>query len=136
MTTTMIAVASAATAATCTVPSAGFPDIASAVADPSCTEIVVAAGSFSGALNIARTLSLTGAGSDATFVEGGIEVSAGEVALQGFHLTGADAALDVHSGAEVATADVVVIAGAFEPSLIFADGFESGDTRGWSTSLP
>lgn len=129
------AVAQPAAAATCNVPSTPHPNIQAAVDDVGCTEIIIAAGTFSEAPVIARTLTLQGAGSSQTFVQGQIEVSAGTVQLNGLHVAADTEPLHAHSGAEVSGFDLEVVNGPFEPPL-FADGFEDGTTDQWSRTIP
>jgi len=124
-----------ATAATCNVPSAPHPTIQAAINDIGCTGIVVAAGTFAEAPVIARSLSVQGAGSGSTFVQGQVEVSAGTVSLNGLNIAAPDEALWAHSGAEVSGFDLEVVNGAFEPPL-FADGFEDGTTGAWAAVVP
>ena len=124
-----------AEAVTCTVPSAPHPTIQAAIDDVGCTDIVVAAGAFQEAVTIARDVSVQGAGSSQTYVQGGAEVSAGTVSLTGMHLSAAGEALDAHSGAEVSGFDLVVVNGTVEPPL-FADGFEDGTTDAWAATSP
>lgn len=130
-----VAVAASGAAATCTVPSASHPDIQTAISDIGCTEIVLAAQTFTESPTIGRSLTLRGAGSSRTFLQGMLEVSAGTVTLEGLHLAALGGALDVHSGAEVSGFNLISLAGSFDPPL-FADGFESGDLASWSTWTP
>lgn len=129
------AVAQPAAAAICNVPSTPHPNIQAAVDDVGCTEIIIAAGTFSEALVIARTLTLLGAGSGRTFVQGQIEASAGTVQLNGLHVAADNEPLRAHSGAEVSGFDLEVVNGPFEPPF-FADGFEDGTTDQWSKTIP
>jgi len=122
-------------AATCPVPSASHPTIQAAVDDVACTEVVLAAQSFAESPVVARSLALRGAGSGQTFIQGRLEVSAGQVALEGFHVAASGGALTVHSGAEVSGFDVVAFDGLFEVPM-FADGFETGDMSRWSGASP
>jgi len=122
-------------AATCNVPSAPHPTIQAAIDDIGCTEIIVAAGTYAEAPVIARTLSVQGAGSGSTFIQGQVEVSAGTVSLNGLNIAAPDEALRAHSGAEVSGFDLEVLNGAFEPPL-FADGFEDGTMGAWSAVVP
>ncbi len=82
-----------ASAATCNVPSAPHPTIQAAVDDIGCAPIVIAAGTYSGSVVIARSVNLTGAGSDQTFVQGQVQVNSGTVHLAGLHLTAPNDAL-------------------------------------------
>lgn len=131
----VLAAAGAAGAATCTVPSANHPDIQTAISDIGCTEIVLAAQAFSESPAIGRSLTLRGAGSGQTFIQGTLEVTDGTVSLEGLHLASAAGALDVHSGAEVSGFDLVTVAAWIETPM-FADDFESGDLTAWSTWTP
>jgi nitrous oxidase accessory protein NosD len=125
----------AAGADTCTVPSTAHPTIQSAVVTPSCSQIDVAAGTYTETVVVDRSLELTGAGSTSSFIRGGIEVQAGSAAVTGFHLSGPGEALWAHSGAEVAGFDLVVVNGMVETPL-FTDDFESGGTGEWSAVVP
>jgi hypothetical protein len=127
--------AQSAVAATCNVPSAPHPTIQEAIDDIGCTEIVVAAGTFTEAPVVARTLSVQGAGSGSTFVQGQVEVSAGVVSLTGLNLAAPSEALWAHSGAEVSGFDLEVVNG-FVETPFFADGFESGGTGAWAVVVP
>lgn len=122
-------------AATCSVPSAPHPTIQAAIDDVGCTEVLVAAGSYAEAPLIARGLTVQGAGSASTYVQGQVQVTAGVVSLQGLTIAAPDNALWAHSGAEVSGFDLEVVNGAVEPPL-FADGFESGGTGAWTSVLP
>ncbi len=126
---------SASAAAQCLVPSAAYPSIQSAVDDGACSGITVAAGVFGESLLIQRDLSLRGAGSDATLLEGNVEITAGLLDLTGLHIAGMTDALKVHSGAEVSAFDVEVLDGQ-AATLLFADGFETGATDQWSGATP
>jgi hypothetical protein len=135
VTVATVAFAQSAAAATCNVPSAPHPTIQAAIDDIGCTEIVVAAGTFTEGPVIARSLSVQGAGSGSTFFQGQVEVSAGTVSLTGLNIAAAGEALWAHSGAEVSGFDLEVVNGVFETPL-FADGFESGGTGAWSAVVP
>ncbi len=137
LTATVLTVAMAlpAGAATCNVPSAPHPTIQAAVDDIGCAPIVIAAGTYSESVAIARTVNLTGAGSDQTFIQGQVQITSGTVHLAGLHITGPADALWAHSGAEVSGFDLEVVNGDVETPL-FADDFESGGTGAWSAVLP
>lgn len=66
----MAALANPALAATCSVPSGPYPTIQAAINDSSCDLITVMAGAFTENLNIARSLTLQGAGQTATVIDG------------------------------------------------------------------
>lgn len=134
-TVVVLAMALPASAATCNVPSAPHPTIQAAIDDVGCTEIVVAAGTFTEGPVIARALSIQGAGSNQTFIQGQVEVSAQTVSLNGLNIASPDEALWAHSGAEVSGFDLEVVNGAVEPSLFF-DGFEDGTTDAWAAVSP
>lgn len=128
-------VSTPAMAATCNVPSGSHPDIQTAVDDIGCAPIIIAAGTYAGTVVIARTVNLTGAGSDQTYLQGQVQVTSGTVHLSGLHITAPADALWAHSGAEVSGFDLVVLNGDSEPPL-FADGFETGGTGAWSAVAP
>ena len=133
---------------TCDVPG-DFPTLQAAVDDEACTEVVVAAGLYPETVDIARSLTLRGAGVANSTVEGRLRItgSGAEIAL--FDLTidasGPSAvgcypqALLVAGGAEVSALDVAVLnsqAGQAPVCPLFDDGFESGDTSAWSATVP
>ncbi len=122
-------------AATCNVPTTSYPTIQAAIDDAGCTQIVLATGTFYETPVIDRTLQLQGVGSDQTFIQGRVEVSAGTVHIEKIHITAPTDALWVHSGAEVSGFDLEVVNGLVE-SPLFADGFEDGTTHQWSSVSP
>jgi len=125
-------------AATCQVPSDGYTTIQAAVDDPSCTEIVLAVQVYEESPVVARSLTLSGAGSGATFVAGRVEVTAGAVEVRELEIRTPPGTewegLLVHSGAAVRGFDLVVVSG--RECSLFADGFESGDLSAWSSVTP
>jgi hypothetical protein len=127
-----------AQAATCQVPSGSYQSIQSAIDDPACTEIVLAAQVFVESPVIERDLTMDGAGSTETFIEGQVQVSGGPVVIQELQISAppgaATEALWAHSGAQLSGFDLVVINGRWV--ALFADGFESGDTSAWSSVSP
>jgi len=122
-------------AATCSVPSAPHPTIQAAIDDTGCDPIIVAAGTYAEVLTISRSVAVQGAGSGQSFVQGGVDVSAGAVSLTGLHLLAAGDALHAHSGAEVSGFDLVADDGLVDVPF-FADGFEDGTTGAWSATVP
>ena len=131
----LVAATAPAEAATCSVPSAPHPTIQAAIDDIGCDPIVVAAGTYVEAPVIARSVSVQGAGSGQSSVQGQVEVQAGTVSLTGLSISAADNALLAHSGAEVSGFDLEVVSGFVETPL-FADGFEDGTTGAWAVTSP
>ena len=117
------------------VPSGSSPTIQAAISDASCTEILVGGGTYTESEVIARDLSLRGAASALTLIQGQVQVEAGTVAIEALSIqteTGLFTdALRVSSGADVSGVGLVVINGGAESLVLFADGFESGDLSGW-----
>ena len=133
-------------AGVCSVPSGPYQTIQPAVDDPSCTEIVLAAQIFEESVTVGRDLTLRGASSTTTVIEGRLTAQGGSTELELENLT-LDAsapgvagtwneALNVLGGAKVNGHDLVVLNAVFDPFPIFADGFESGNTSAWSTTVP
>ena len=60
----------ATAAATCQVPSASYPTIQSAVNDANCTELELGGQTFNEDVSIDRSLTITGAGSGSTIIDG------------------------------------------------------------------
>jgi hypothetical protein len=131
----LVAATVPAAAATCSVPSAPHPTIQAAIDDVGCDPIVVAAGTYVEAPVIARSVSVQGAGSGQTFVQGQVEVQGGTVSLTGLNISAPGDALVAHSGAEVSGFDLEVFSG-FVETPIFADGFEDGTTGAWAGVVP
>ena len=93
-----LVISSQAMAAVCNVPSVSHPTIQAAVSDPTCDPINVGTGTYNENIVINRALTLIGAGSASTFINGvntGINVAvvnitaAGNVTLSGFTITNA-----------------------------------------------
>ena len=144
----LAALASIAEAATCAVPTASYPTLAAALADPTCDPIQIAAGTLVESPAIARDVTLQGAGSSSTTVAGWVSVSGTttDVSLNGLRIdaTAASGALchasglDARGGARVAGLDLVVV-GRPTPTAacgFLADGFESGDLAAWPGRRP
>ena len=134
--------ASSALADVCTVPSAPHPTIQAAVDDAACTEIVLVAQVIAESVTVFRSLVMRGGSSATTTISGQVTVTGDstEFNLQDLRLDGsgcAPVALDVTDGAQVTSQqDVVVVNTTEGPCPIFANGFESGNTLGWSNALP
>lgn len=121
---------------TCDVPSI-YPTIQAAVDNFPCTEIFVAAGRFYGDLTIPRSLLIEGVSSTATTVLGKVLVAGADttVTLKGVKIEVSPEGLP-HNGlvsdgfAETLPDDLVV-----GSSLLFADGFTSGETSAWDSTV-
>ena len=148
---TMLAVAAVPTfAATCSVPTTAYPTLGAAVRDGTCTLIQVAAGGFSENVAITRDVTLQGAGSAATTLQGYLFASGAgnDVTLSGLLLDGTAAGvagcwgeiLKASGGATITSgADLRVLntaAGGGLGCRLFADAFESGGTLAWSLRVP
>jgi len=138
--------AAAASAAVCNVPSAPYPNIQDAVNDISCTEVVVAAGTFVESVEIDRSLDITGNSSTTTLIEGGVVVTGAGVELTLNDLK-VDAsapsaagcfpvAVEVSGGASLTSSNLVAVNADGDACLIFRDGFETGNTGAWSGTTP
>lgn len=133
-------------AAVCNVPSGSHPTIQAAVDDASCTEVMIAAGSFAESVAIERSLVVLGNSSTTTTIEGRFLVtgSTTEVAISDLRIDTAapsaagcfSLALDVSDGAEVTGNNIVVVNADGDACPLFSDGFESGDTSAWSSTAP
>ena len=130
----------------CQVPSGPYPTIQSAIDEPACTEIVLAAGTFAESVVVARDLVLRGASATTTVIEGQVAVQGGStaVSLEDLTVDGSASgvagtfteALLVEGGAELSGGNIVVLNAAIDQQPVFADGFESGDTTAWSATVP
>lgn len=135
-----------AVAAVCTVPSAPHPTIQEAVDDVGCTEIVIAAGTYAESVEIDRSLSVSGASTTGTTIEGRLAITGAAIGVSLNDLT-IDAsapsaagcfpeALDVTGGAGVTSNALVVVNGDGDACLVFEDGFETGNMNAWSGTTP
>jgi hypothetical protein len=97
-------------------------------------------------VKITRDLTLRGASSTTTVIEGRVLVEGAttQVAIQDLKVDGSapstagcyPIALVSRGGAQVDSNDVVVLNASGEACVIFRDGFESGNTGGWTTTVP
>jgi len=131
-------------AATCTV-SGSHQTIQEAVADASCTTINLSSTTYSESVGITRSLTLVGQGAGATTIEGLVQIqgSGTDVHLQGLKIQNGcePEALESTASAKVQGSDLVVVRSAGLPcppligGAIFSDGFESGDTSAWTSTV-
>lgn len=128
---------SSGVADTCDV-SGSYNTIQAAVDDFNCTEIFVESGRFYGDLTIYRTLMIQGVSSTSTTVLGKVMVQGvGTTAtLKGLRIEVSPEGLP-HNGlvvdgfAETLPDDVVI-----GSSMLFADGFNQGNTAAWAATVP
>ncbi|RLE20598.1 MAG: hypothetical protein DRJ50_10490 [Actinobacteria bacterium] len=131
---------SPAGAQSCSVPSGSYPTIQAAIDDPSCAQVLLAAQTFSESVSISRDVTVDGDSSSTTVIEGQVTVSGGTVVLQDMRIDTStpelaglfSEGLAVSGGAQVSGSDLVVR----NASMLFGDGFESGDTTLWSRTVP
>jgi hypothetical protein len=125
-------------AADCQVPG-DHPTLHEAVADPTCTRILLADQTFSDSVAIGRTLDVLGAAGGSSTVRGSIAVVGGaQVGLSDLIVSGcSEARVTATGGGRVVGSNLRVSTSSSVPCpLIFADGFESGDASAWSSSVP
>jgi len=130
--------AAPAAAVDCTVPGT-HPSLHQAVADPACSRILLADQIYPDSVMIARSLEIVGATTGVSDLHGSLEASNGaQIQISDLHVGGcSDAAVRSSGGAEIDGMRLAVETGtgALCP-LLFADGFESGDTSAWSGGVP
>lgn len=133
---------------TCVVPNQRST-IQAAVNDPSCTTIQIQAGTFPEIVRINRDLTLVGAGIDLTTITGEVVVSgAGVVVLMTDFAVDTSVpgsagcfgdAIQVGRGAEALAVRVRGLnakgSGPCLVGILFADGFETGNTNRWSSTV-
>jgi hypothetical protein len=132
--------AEGAAAQPCAVPSAAHPTVQSAVDDPGCGEVALAAQTYAESVTIGRSLTLVGVSSENTVIQGQVKVTAGTAVVQHVRvetdpldLRGRFAqALLVETGGRLAGLDLVVL----HRALLFGDGFETATTAGWTAIVP
>jgi hypothetical protein len=136
---------SALRAQTCSVPGER-PTVQTAVADPTCSLVMVTPGGYPESVTIRRTVAVASAGGAPPSIEGRLVVESPvpiTVELQGlvFDATGVRAgcyasAMEVRGQATVVPEEVYAFNEGGVPAApcpLFADGFESGATSAWSS---
>lgn len=125
----------------CSVP-ASHASLASAIADPICASIDLAAGALAESVEIRRPVAISGKGSATTLLAGRILVSStSPVELRGLRIENGCPAPSLQStaGATVTGFDLRAVrngSAGCPPLALFVDGFESGDARAWSSTTP
>ncbi len=131
-----------AAADTCNVPDGTYPTIQSAVDDPVCTDIQLAAQTYPESVVVPRSLTIQGVGSSSVvggFMRAhgaGVIVIANALRVEASCARGS---LQSWTGGELVAVDVEAVSSInFDcpGSPIFTDGFESGDTSAWSSTVP
>jgi len=129
-------------AGVCTVPGT-HAVIQAAIDDPGCTVIELASQTYDESIHLPRSLTLAGPGAGGAVVAGLAQVVGGGTAVTLVDLAVRNGcpqgALRVHGGAQVTGTNLEVErseALPCPPSVLFEDGFESGDTSAWSTTVP
>lgn len=131
-------------AAVCTVPGT-HATLQQAVADPMCSEIRLAAQTYSESPTVGRTLDLEGDVGGGTRIAGQVVVGGSATVAQladlaveapGSCLGPGGAALWVRDGARTQGANLRVTLGGSGICRLFGEGFESGTTGAWSVHFP
>lgn len=130
-------------AGVCSVPGS-HPTIQEAIDDPSCTAIDVADQSYAESILVYRTLTISGPGAGTAILEGGVEARGSGTVV---NLTDLEVrngcqpeALVTVSGARIDGDGLKVVRSTSLPcppvlAEVFLDGFESGDTSAWSSTV-
>lgn len=134
--------AAPALAGVCTVPGT-HASIQAAIDDAGCMAIELAAQTYDESIHVSRPLTLAGPSAGGAFIEGLVQVVGGGSAVSLVDLTIRNGCplgtLRVVGGARVTGTNLQIErskALPCAPSLLFEDGFESGDTSAWSTTAP
>ncbi len=130
-----------AQAIVCSVPG-GHPTIQEAVDDPTCTEVELEAGTYEESVQVSRTLMISGPVGRGTVLQGRFTALGSSTVVDLVDLVVengcASAALTSLQGARVEGLGLEVVRQTGLPcsvETIFSDGFETGDTSAWSSSV-
>lgn len=124
----------------CTVPSASHATVQSAVDDVVCNPVMLGDRTYVESVTIGRSVTVQGLSSAATVIQGQVRVTAGSVILNALTVTTDTVelrgrfhqALIAETGAAVGGGGLMVV----HRAQLFGDGFESGNTSGWSSATP
>lgn len=100
----------------CAVPSSSYPTLQSAIDDPACEGAILASGDYPGPFRLTRDFPITGPDDFSARLLGGLDIEG-------------NANVDVRL-------EYVQVQAGVDPALIFADGFETGNTTAWSSTTP
>ena len=129
--------------AECSVPGT-HTSIQDAVDDTACSSIILAAQDYQEAVEVRRTLEIRGPSGGGAVVKGRLVSMGGGVQLQLVNLavhTGCDAGIQVTAGATMVGEAVTALKSFVSfpcpalPSEVFQDGFESGSSSQWSSTV-
>jgi len=133
-------------AATCSVPSGGYPTIQAAVDDPVCTQIDLQSQVYQEEIAIGRSLAILGVSSSTTIIVGQVQIDGGSsvVTMADLKVDASTAAVSgcfidavlVGGGARLVGSNLAVLNASGVACLLFGDGFESGNTAAWSATTP
>ena len=117
------------------------PTVAAALADVTCTEIVLGAQSYPESVVISRSVLLRGAGAAATTLAGTVRVTGAGTSAELRDLlvdgTGHGGNADASEAEAVLSCrNVAAVHDGAVSAEIFADGFESGDLSAWDLTVP
>lgn len=141
----LAAVVAPALAVVCNVATSNYPTIESAVRDASCQPINVPAGIYRENLTVDRSVSIFGAGTTSTSIEGRVWVQGAttDILFDGFNVAGGaphvsgcwSTIVDARGGA---TLDSIALTAGNQNAAsgdcrIFEDGFEFGSPNAWSS---
>lgn len=133
-----------ADAVLCSVPGS-HPTIQEAINDSSCTEIDLSDQTYAESILVPRSLMITGPDTGTSILEGRVEIMGPGTVVTLTDLEVRNGcqpeALSADQGGRVEGTGLVVVRSAALPcppviADIFSDGFESGDTSAWSSTVP
>jgi len=133
-------------AATCSVPSGGYPTIQAAVDDPVCTQIDLQSQVYQEEIAIGRSLAILGVSNSTTIIVGQVEIDGGSsvVTMADLKVDASNSAVSgcfrdavlARGGARLLGSNLAVVNASGVACLLFGDGFESGNTAAWSATTP
>jgi hypothetical protein len=131
-------------AVVCSVPGS-HATIQEAIYDSACTEINLSDQTYAESILVPRSLTIAGPGAGTAILEGGVEATGSGTLVTMTDLEVRNGcqpeAFSAERGGRVEGTGLVVVRSAALPcppviADIFSDGFESGDTSAWSSTVP